>query len=191
VSSWSRNWGWLDPPDAIVTAHFGPVVQNAFVVHDLEAAAHHWSSKLGVGPFFVIEHIQFASVYFRGAPLTLDISVAVAQWGELQIELIVQHNSAASIYTEFSARHGQGLQHLGVMTASLDVDLERLRLLDIVPVQWGVTVAGLRFAYINTDAHPGGMIELIETGSAVEAFFAKLRKAAAQWDGSRPLRRLT
>ena len=35
------------------------------------------------------------------------------------------------------------------------------------------------------------MIELIETGAAVEAFFAMIRKAAAGWDGTRPLRRLT
>ena len=49
----------------------------------------------------------------------------------------------------------------------------------------------MRFAYINTDAHPGAMIELIETGPAVEAFFAMVRKAAGSWDGTRPLRRLT
>jgi hypothetical protein len=35
------------------------------------------------------------------------------------------------------------------------------------------------------------MIELIENGPAVEAFFAMIRKGAANWDGSRPLRRLT
>jgi hypothetical protein len=174
-----------------MTALFGPIVQNAFVVNDLEAAVHHWSAKVGVGPFFVMEHIAFGSVYFRGAPLTLDMSVAIAQWGELQIELIVQHDSAPSIYAEFAALHGQGLQHLGVMTASLDAHLERLRALGIEPVQWGATAAGMRFAYLNTDGHPGGMIELIETGAAVEAFFAMIRKAAASWDGTRPLRRLT
>ncbi len=60
----------------------------------------------------------------------------------------------------------------------------------IEPVQWGATANGMRFAYLNTDRQPGGMIELIETGPAVEAFFAKIRNAAADWDGSRPLRRL-
>ena len=35
------------------------------------------------------------------------------------------------------------------------------------------------------------MIELIETGPAVQAFFAMVRKAAENWDGTRPLRRLT
>ena len=170
---------------------FGPVVQNGFVVRDLEAAVGHWSGKMGVGPFYALEHIPFGLTYFRGKPLTLDMSVAVAQWGDMQIELIVQHDTSPSIYTEFAARHGEGLQHVGVMTTSLDQHLERLRPLGIEPVQWGETTGGMRFAYLDTDMHPGAMIELIETGPAVEAFFSKVRRGAAGWDGSRPLRRLT
>ena len=170
--------------------HFGPIVQNAFVVRDLEAAIAHWTTKVGVGPFYLLDHIQYGEVYFRGGPVSLDMSVAIAQWGDIQIELIVQHDAAASIYTEFLARHGEGLQHLGVMTASLDEHLARLRTLGIEPVQWGATATGMRFAYVDTDRQAGGMIELIETGPAVEAFFAKVRRAADHWDGSRPVRRL-
>jgi hypothetical protein len=119
------------------------------------------------------------------------MSVAIAQWGDVQIELIQQHDSTPSIYSEFAARHGEGLQHLGVMTPSLDEHLARLHGYGVEPVQWGATAAGMRFAYVGTDAHPGGMIELIETGPAVAAFFAMVRKAAAGWDGTRPLRKLT
>jgi uncharacterized protein (DUF2126 family) len=170
---------------------FGPIVQNAYVVRDLEAAVHHWSGKVGIGPFFGLEHVGFGPVYLRGAPLRLDMSVAIAQWGNVQIELIQQHDSTPSIYSEFAARHGEGLQHLGVMTPSLDDHLARLQAHGIEPVQWGATATGMRFAYVGTDVHPGGMIELIETGPAVEAFFAMVRKAAAGWDGTRPLRKLT
>lgn len=169
---------------------FGPIVQNAFVVHDMEAAVAHWSAKIGVGPFYLLEHVAFGPVHFRGAPLKLDMSVAIAQWGPIQIELIVQHDDAASIYTEFTARRGEGLQHIGVLCDSLDAELERHGAHGILPVQWGATAAGMRFAYLDTDAHPGAMIELIENGPAVEAFFAMVRKGAANWDGSRPLRRL-
>jgi hypothetical protein len=119
------------------------------------------------------------------------MSVAIAQWGSIQIELIVQHDAAPSIYTEFAALHGEGLQHLGVLCDSLDAELERHRAAGVRPVQWGATAAGMRFAYLDTDAQPGGMIELIENGPAVEAFFAMIKKGAAQWDGTRPLRRLT
>jgi hypothetical protein len=170
--------------------HFGPVMQNAFVVRDIAAAVEFWSGKVGVGPFYCLEHIQFGDVYFRGAPLRLDMSVALAQWGNLQIELIQQHDDTPSIYSEFLARHGEGLQHLGVLTAALDEHLARLKPLGVEPVQWGATATGMRFAYVDTDRHAGGMIELVENGPAVQAFFEKIRAASVDWDGSRPLRRL-
>ena len=37
----------------------GPVMQNAFVVPDLEGAIEHWTKVMAVGPFFVFEHIAF------------------------------------------------------------------------------------------------------------------------------------
>ena len=168
----------------------GPIMQNGFVVADLEAAVHHWTTKLGVGPFFVLEHIPFGTLYLRGRPVSFDMSVAVAQWGEMQIELIVQHDETPSIYSEFRSRHGTGLQHVGVMTASLDAQLADLKLRGIEPVQWGSTTTGIRFAYVNTDEHAGGMLELIERGPAIEAFFGMVRQASVGWDGAKPLRRL-
>lgn len=165
-------------------------MQNGFVVGDLEAAVHHWATKLGVGPFFVLEHIPFATSYFRGRPISFDMSVAVAQWGEMQVELIVQHDETPTIYSEFRTRHGTGLQHVGVMTPNLEQDLARLRLRGIEPVQWGSTSTGIRFAYLDTDEHAGGMLELIERGLAIEAFFGMVRQAAVDWDGAKPLRRL-
>jgi len=62
-------------------------------------------------------------------------------------------------------------------------------------VQWGSTGNGIHFAYVASDrvpgGHPGGMIELIEHGPAIDGFFAIVKKAALGWDGSKPLRRMT
>ena len=110
--------------------------------------------------------------------------------GEMQIELIVQHDDTPTIYSEFRTRHCTGLQHVGVMTSSVEEDLARLKLRGIEPVQWGSTATGIRFAYLNTDEHAGGMLELIERGPAIEAFFGMVRQASVGWDGSKPLRRL-
>jgi hypothetical protein len=173
-----------------MTQRFGPVMQLGFVVPDLEQALEHWTRTVGVGPFFVLSHIQFAEVRYRGLPTDADISVAVAQWGEVQVELIQQFNDSPSIYSHFAGRAQGGLQHVGVMTRSVQDDLERLRPLGIEAVQQGHTANGIRFAYINTDAHPGGMIELIEHGPAIDGFFALVRAAAQGWDGSEPVRRL-
>jgi hypothetical protein len=173
-----------------MTPRFGPVMQLGFVVPDLERAMAHWTSTVGVGPFFVMSHIKFAEAIYRGAPTDADISVAVAQWGEVQVELIQQFNESPSIYSHFPGRAAGGLQHVGVMTNSVHDDLEKLRPHGIEAVQQGSTANGIRFAYINTDQHPGGMIELIEHGPAIDGFFAMVREAAQGWDGSKPVRRL-
>jgi hypothetical protein len=36
---------------------FGGVIQNGYVVRDIEAAMRHWIDVLGVGPWFYIEHL--------------------------------------------------------------------------------------------------------------------------------------
>jgi len=171
----------------------GPVIQLGFVVPNIEAAVAHWAS-IGVGPFFLLDHIQFGRCHFRGKPLEIDLSVAVGQWGSVQVELIHQHCDTPSIYTTFDGSARGGLQHMGVMTDSVADSLVRLAECKVEPVQAGETANGIRFAYVNTDAlpgaHPGGMIELIERGPAIDGFFGLVRKAAVDWDGREPLRRL-
>src|SRR6187455_139580 len=116
---------------------FGPVMQLGFVVPDLDQAMEHWTGTVGVGPFFVLSHIQFAEVLYRGKPTDADISVAVAQWGEVQVELIQQFNESPSIYSHFPYRAQGGLQHVGVMTHSVQDDLDTLRPCGIEAVQRG------------------------------------------------------
>lgn len=164
-------------------------MQNAFVVDDLDATLDFWVNKMGVGPFYVFQHIQFKEAYFRGEPATVDMTAAISYWGDVQIEFIKQHNDAPSIYREFQAKGLRGLQHMGVITENLDEHLSRLELLGITPVQWGSMPTGLRFAYVNSDFHPGAMIELIEPGPAME-YFQMMKDAAAHWDGSDAIIRL-
>lgn len=173
-----------------MSARFGPIIQNGYVVPDLERAMRHWYEVMGVGPFFVLEHVRYAELLYRGEPTPLDMSVAVAQWGDVQIELVQQHGPAPSIYSDFAARHGAGLHHVGVMTDDVRAHVERLQADGIEAVQWGSTANGIRFAYVGTDAHPGAMVELIERGPAIVGFFDLVRAAAREWDGRDPVRRI-
>ena len=42
----------------------------------------------------------------------MEMSIALANSGDLQIELIQQRNDAPSMYQDFLAAHGEGLQHM-------------------------------------------------------------------------------
>ena len=72
---WSPSWGWPDMGTTTTGTLFGPVMQLGFVVPDLERAMEHWSGTIGVGPFFVLSHIQFAETFYKGRPTKFDMSV--------------------------------------------------------------------------------------------------------------------
>lgn len=170
-----------------MSRRFGPIMQNGYVVRDWRAAADYWSRELGVGPFFVMEHIRFRSCTFRGAPATIDMSVAIAYSGDHQIELVEQHNDSPSIYREFLDARGEGLQHVGVLVDAIEPIVAAAGWGERV-IQAGETLVGQRFAYLDVGPHPGAMVELIEVGAEARAAFAYMKKAAAQWNGERPIR---
>ena len=173
-----------------MTALLGPIIQNGYVVDDLETAALHWAQKLGVGPFYLFPRVAFDTVRFRGKASPIEMSMAIGYWGELQIELIRPLNDAPSIFTDFAARGLSGLQHVGVVTDDLARDLALLAERGVHPVQDGRAANGTEFAYVDTDFHPGGMVEIIQVSPALEAGFAMIKRASVNWDGRDPVRRL-
>ena len=83
---------------------FGPMEQMGFVVDNFEEPIKHWTEKLNVGPFFILEHLRFKYVYYNGKigkKTNIDFSVALAYSGDIQIELIKQHCDTPSIYNEY------------------------------------------------------------------------------------------
>ena len=162
-------------------------MQNGYVVEDWRAAAEHWAKNLGVGPFFPMEHVPFAECRYKGEPTDIDVTVAIAYSGDYQIELVQQLNDAPSIYTEFSRHNAPGLQHVGTLVDDLDRALDENDFRDRI-VQDGITRAGQRFAYVDTVLHNGTMLEIIETDESMRKGFAYMQNAAADWDGSRPVR---
>jgi hypothetical protein len=165
----------------------GPILQNGYVVRDWRAAARHWVDVLGVGPFFVMEHVQFRESRYRGQPSAIDMTVAIAYSGEQQIELVQQHNDAPSIYRDFLLRVGEGLQHIGALTPDVGAALDANRWRDRI-LQDGVTRIGQHFAYVDTVGHDGTMLELIEATPKILAAFQQMNEAARTWDGTDPIR---
>lgn len=167
-----------------MSRRFGPIRQSGYLVDDLDRAMAHWTTTLGVGPFFLIPDVAMVDPVYRGAPCDARISIALANSGDLQIELVVQNNAAPSIYREWLDQGRYGLHHVGFF-----VD-------DIEAVLAGVSPAperlqhGRNFCYIDTEAHPGTITELIQLDDAMHGLFGMIREAAENWDGRDPIRRL-
>lgn len=164
--------------------------QNGFVVRDLRTAIDHWTRVMGVGPFFLFEHADYGDVRYRGRPTSIDASTAMAWWGDLQIELIEQHNDAASVYRDFSHSGRMGLHHFGVYTHQYAERLARFSVQDILPVQEGGGRIGIRYCYLQTDPAVGWLVELIEATPAMEDMNDEMRAIAARWDGHSQLHSL-
>ena len=95
-----------------MSVFFGEIRQLGYVVPDIEAAMDYWSRVLGVGPFFYAERVPVVNFTYRGAPSSPVTSVALANSGAVQVELIQQRNDAPTMYRDFVQAKGSGLQHV-------------------------------------------------------------------------------
>jgi catechol 2,3-dioxygenase-like lactoylglutathione lyase family enzyme len=169
---------------------FGEIRQNGYVVRDLGRALDFWTRVMGVGPFFLLEHVTLGDFTFRGRPSPVEMSLAMANSGPLQIELIQQTNDAPSMYREFLDAGREGLQHVAYWTDDFDSALARARRAGFEVGQAGSFGADGRFVYFETTGHPGTVVELSETRGIKGRFFRAIAEAARGWDGSEPIRRV-
>ena len=172
---------------------FGAIRQNGYVVHDIEAALDHWINVLGVGPFFYFEQVKIDDFRYRGQPSEAAASIALANSGQLQIELIQPRNTAPSMWRDFLDAGHEGLQHFAYWMDSpeaMDAALARADSLGYEVGQSGTVGENGRFVYLCTEAHPGTVVELSEACGWKATFFRKVAEAAQHWDGSDPIRRM-
>lgn len=104
---------------------YGEIRQLGYVVHDIEATMRHWIDALGVGPWFYVERYGAKNFLYRGQPSDLYVSIAIANSGGTQIELIQPRNDAPSMYRDFLASGPEGLQHVSTWPVDYEATIER------------------------------------------------------------------
>jgi hypothetical protein len=168
---------------------FGPVRQNGYVVRDIRAAMDHWVNVMGVGPWFYIERVKTDYFRHRGQDSNAEMSIALANSGDLQLELIQQRNDAPSMYKEFLDAGHEGLQHVAFWTTTYQQLYDRALSLGYrVGHEGQIGGEQGRFAYFDSNAHPGSVIEISDISGNKGRFFDHIRRAAATWDGADPIR---
>lgn len=166
---------------------FGEVRQNGYVVRDIEAALVHWTEVLGIGPFFYFERAPIQNFVYRDEPSDIEVSIALANSGALQVELIQQRNDAPSMYRDFLEDGREGLQHIAYWTRKFEADVERPRAAGYRIGQAGEAGGpDGRFVYLDTELHSGTVIEISEVSGPKGDFFKMIAAAARDWDGRDP-----
>jgi catechol 2,3-dioxygenase-like lactoylglutathione lyase family enzyme len=172
---------------------FGEIRQVAYLVPDIEAAMDYWSRVLGVGPWYYNPKVPIVNYTYRGARYEPHNSVALANAGGLQIELLQIRNDVPSMYRDFLRAGLKGVQHFAYWTESFDTDLARAEAAGFKVCMGGEVGENGRFVYFETpaaggDALPGTVIELSEVAGPKGKLFKLIREASLKWDGADPIR---
>jgi catechol 2,3-dioxygenase-like lactoylglutathione lyase family enzyme len=143
--------------------------QVAIVVRDLDAAINMLTTALGAGEFRMVE--SSTRKVYRGEPVEPEHLIAIADFGPLSIE-VIQPVRGESVYTEFLAKHGEGVHHLGFKLGSAEaytLALDHLTAAGFPSAQSGRR-ADLSYDYMDTEPAIGTYVELVwrepEPGSA-------------------------
>ena len=174
-----------------MSRQFGPATQNGIVVADLDDALEHWTRGLGVGPFFRIDNLQNEAFAQRGVAWPAPkMSVALGNWGDLQIELICPHGEGESTWHQFLKRTGGGLHHISVWSTSYDSHIRLAQDTGLEVECEGKILGGPRYCYFGSETSAQPFLEISEYTPQSATLFARIRDAARSWDGEDPVRGL-
>jgi methylmalonyl-CoA/ethylmalonyl-CoA epimerase len=170
-------------------ARLGPVMQLAWLPADFDAAIEHWTRTMGVGPFFLMENIRLEDMRYRGEPTDAVFSLALAYWGDVQIELIRPENDAPSIYNgEYAVR--DRLHHVCLLIDDIQKAYAACEAHGAEILVEGKVGESGRVIYADPGSGPGSVIEILQTQPGTAELFGMIRQASLDWDGSDPVRKL-
>ena len=173
-----------------MSRRFGAIRQVAYLVRDIEAAMRHWTEVLGVGPFYYIANMTAHGSTFRGQPTAPQLSLAMAQSGPVQIELIQQHNDAPSQFLDYKKAGFEGQHHIAFWTNTFDDDVARY-LREGYEILSTASSAPNRNCFLTAQGHAGTLIEISETAGPKGEYFQRIAEVCATWDGRDPIRRVS
>jgi methylmalonyl-CoA/ethylmalonyl-CoA epimerase len=170
-------------------ADLGEVMQIAFVPPDFDATLNFWVNTMGAGPFFVLKGTKAEWFQYCGKDSDPELDLALGHWGDMQIEIIRQTNSAPSPFTEWRGAGGEGVHHVCVVVD----DIEKAK--RVAREKGGTLMAngralGTEWIYIDTGGGPGTVLEVVCYAEASKGLMKMIRDAARGWDGKDPIREI-
>lgn len=159
----------------------GPIRQIGYIVRDLDAAVESWCAQ-GVGPWFTMRDVEQKDCSYRGTVVNATTSLAFANSGPMQIELIQQVDDNPSIYREFVDAHGEGFHQHAWWATDFDAVMQKADAAGS-PVVWSGAGGTVRFAYFELDPRISTVVEVMELNESSQGLADLVAGAAAVWDG--------
>ena len=165
-----------------VPSHIG------YVVDDLEKAAHDWATRLGAGPFYVVERVKFDAISHYEAPCIFDHSPAFGQWGHKVIELQqVYEISPPTLKEKLIPGVTPIVNHISYLTTTPEEDSADLSAAGY-ELFLHAKLGPVEVRFHDTRGILGQSIEIHRQCEYLQGFFEMLAGEASRWDGKNPLR---
>lgn len=153
------------------TEFLGKTIEVCVVTDDVDRALDGFL-RLGVGPWrvYTFDRSNLSDGTYRGAPADFEIRVCFAQRDDGVVWELMQPLAGPTIFQEYLDAHGEGLHHVAYDCNELPWE-ERLAAFaerGFACVQSGCFADGNRFAFFETDAATGAVIETIEFAPGFE-----------------------
>lgn len=170
-----------------MTCPFGEVRQLGFISQDIDRSMAYFVDAWGIGPWFVLRGLASKMLY-NGNSIDLDLSIAMANNGELQFEIVQQNNEVRSMYSDALAQCPElHLQHVAVWSDS------------VVATEAEAHVRGWKSVFETLDgpgrsvfvSHPDAqrvIVEISDSNPFKDQVREAIKEMASQWDGTNPVR---
>lgn len=175
-----------------MSQQYSAIRQIGYVVKDIEKAMEHWSRVLGVGPWYYREDATPTTfTYYGEASRPPKLSIALANSGFVQIELIQQRDETPSLYLDSLKASGECAQHIAYWTEDQFDELRAKLIADgYVEGHAGQMGQRGRFTYLVHQDLPSAIIELSELQGGKGEYFKVVAAAAQTWDGEQSVIRV-
>lgn len=172
-------------PEPMVSRDPTIIVQNCYIVHDLDAACARMHRLYGIGPFVgggegVLDHHTY-----RGEPAApIRIRGVFVQSGELNVELVQLISEAPSAFHDMFPEGGEGFHHNAMFCPDYEAARDAWVVEGYAVASEFVTSFGAKICYVDARATHGHMIELYPENEIIRGMYRQARQASENWDRS-------
>jgi len=176
----------VSPPSDPVPARAAAleIVQNCYVVRDLEEACARFHALYGIGPFVGGVEAELGDHVHRGrqAP-PIRLRGVFVQSGPLNIELVQILSDGPCAFTDMVPAGAEGFHHVALFCPDYEATRDAWVAAGYEVASEFGTAFGARICYIDARADMGHMIELYPEHPVIRAMYRQAREAPRGWDG--------
>ena len=107
------------------------------------------------------------------------------------MELVQQDVEGRSPFRDLYGSGQEGIHHIATIVDSMEAACEHYESCGFTVATRAQTRTGVEFAFVDTVAQLGHMIEIYEESETLRNFYEFVRAAAENWDGCEPVRDLS